>query len=136
MSPKKKIISIIDDDEDISNLFQTVLTNKIAEYDVFSFNDSVLALEHFTKNQRSYAMVIADFRMAGLNGLELLSKIKKANPNVRTIVITGFNFESEMFRDSMELGIIDAIIEKPVRIQMLCDRVISELKIYQLENSM
>ena len=136
MSSKNKIISIVDDDQDTSRLFRMVLSEQFAGYDVFSFNDSVLAVEHFTENQSAYALVITDFRMAGLNGLELLSKIKNANPKVRTIVISGINFENQMFRDCMELAIIDLTIAKPVTIQELCHRVRGELDIYQSENPM
>jgi len=32
----------------------------------------VIALEHFIDNKRNYALVIADLRMPGMNGLELL----------------------------------------------------------------
>lgn len=134
MSSEKKIISIVDDHEDTCSLFRTVLSEKFAGYDVLSFNDSVLAVEHFTKNQSAYAMVIADFRMADLNGLELLSRIKNANPNVRTIVMSGFDPENQVFRDCMELGIINLTLGKPVTIQGLCDRVSSELEIYQSKN--
>jgi DNA-binding NtrC family response regulator len=136
VSSKKKIISIVDDDKDISNLFRIALSEMIAGYDFFSFNDSLSALEHFTENQSAYSMVITDLRMASLNGLELLKKIKNGNPNVRTILISGFNAENQMFRDYMELGIVDSTIEKPVRIQTLCNKVKSELQIYQLENPM
>jgi len=41
-----------------------------------------------------------------------------------------------MFRDGMELGVIDPTLEKPVTIQRLCHRVTSELQIYQSENPM
>ena len=136
MSSNKRIISIVDDDQDTSRLFRMILGEKMARYEVFSFNDSLSALEHFTENQNSYAMVITDLRMAGLNGLELLKKIKNANPNVRTILISGFNVENQMFRDGMELGVIDTTLEKPVTIQRLCHRVKSELQIYQSENPM
>lgn len=136
MSSNKRIISIVDDDQDTSRLFRMILGEKMAGYEVFSFNDSLSALEHFTENQNSYAMVITDLRMAGLNGLELLKKIKNVNPNVRTILISGFNVENQMFRDGMELGVIDTTLEKPVTIQRLCHRVKSELQIYQSENLM
>ena len=134
MSSNKRIISIVDDDQDTSRLFRMILGEKMARYEVFSFNDSLSALEHFTENQNSYAMVITDLKMAGLNGLELLKKIKNVNPNVRTILISGFNVENQMFRDGMELGVIDTTLEKPVTIQRLCHRVKSELQIYQSEN--
>ena len=75
VSSEKKIISIVDYDQDTSNLFYVILSRAFAGYDVKSFNDSASALQHFTENQSAYAMVITDLRMPGMNGLELLSKI-------------------------------------------------------------
>jgi DNA-binding NtrC family response regulator len=107
-----------------------VLSEQLVGYDVFSFNDPELALEHFTENQSAYALVISDLIMPSLNGLELLKKIKNTNPNVRTIVITAFDFGNQMLQDCMELGIIDLTIGKPVSNQTLRDRIRSELEIY------
>jgi len=132
---KNKIISIVDDDEDISRLFQIALNENFTGYGVFSFNDPIEAFEHFTENKNDYALMITDLKMSGLNGLELLKKIKDANSSVRTILLSGYNFdENELFRDHMELGIIDSTIEKPVTIQRLCQRVRDELEIYNLAN--
>ena len=33
--------------------------------------------------------------MPGLNGLELLKKVKTSNPKVRTILMSAYNFEEE-----------------------------------------
>ena len=74
--------------------------------------------------------------MPGLNGLELLKKVKDKNSSVRTILTSGYNFdEDKLFQDYMEKGIIDSNIEKPVTIQRLCQRVRDEIEIYQLQNS-
>jgi DNA-binding NtrC family response regulator len=103
---------------------------------VFSFNDPILALEHFNENKSAYVLVISDLRMSGLNGLELLKRIKDSNSSVRTILMSGYNFdEVKSFQEYMEQGIIDSTIEKPVTIQRLCQRVRDELDIYQLTNS-
>lgn len=132
---KNKIISIVDDDEDISKLFQIALNENFTGYGVFSFNDPIEAFEHFTENKNDYALMITDLKMSGLNGLELLKKIKDANSSVRTILLSGYNFnENELFRDHMELGVIDSTIEKPVTIQRLCQRVRDELELYDLAN--
>jgi DNA-binding NtrC family response regulator len=81
-------------------------------------------------------LVISDLRMSGLNGLELLKRIKDSNSSVRTILMSGYNFdEVKSFQEYMEQGIIDSTIEKPVTIQRLCQRVRDELDIYQLTNS-
>ena len=135
MPSKTKMISVVDDDEDISTLFRLAIEENTDEYDVFSFNDPIFALEHFIGNVDSYALVISDLRMSGLNGLEFLKKIKEANSSVRTILMSGFNFdEVKHFQEYMELGVIDSTIEKPITIQRLTHRVRDELQIYQLMN--
>jgi DNA-binding NtrC family response regulator len=132
---KKRIIAIIDDDEDISKLFKIVLGEKISGYDIHSFNDPIVALEHFTRNKNAYALVMTDLRMTGLSGLELLKKVKEANPRVRTILASAYDFEGvKSFQEYVDLGIIDLSIEKPISVQRLCDRVRDEIQIYQLAN--
>lgn len=129
-------MSVVDDDIDISKLFQIALSENMEGIKVFSFNDPIRALEHFNENKSAYVLVISDLRMSGLNGLELLRRIKDSNSSVRTILMSGYNFdEIKSFQEYMERGIIDATIEKPVTIQRLCQRVEDELDIYQLANS-
>lgn len=83
-STNNKIVSIVDDEIDITELFHDALCNNIDGITVVTFNDPVIALEHFTGNKENYALVISDLRMPNLNGLELLKKIKKLNEKVRT----------------------------------------------------
>ena len=130
------MISVVDDDPDISKLFYEVLRENIKDLDVFSFNDPISALKHFVENESNYALIICDLRMPGLNGLELLKKVKDKNSSVRTILTSGYNFdEDKLLQDYMEKGIINSNIEKPVTIQRLCQRVRDEIEIYQLQNS-
>lgn len=100
---------------------------------VVSFNDAVVALEHFTDNKDNYALVISDFRMPNVNGLELLKKVKKLNPTVRTILVSAFEVENnDIFQQYMKEGIVDSFMEKPVTISDLCQRVRDEFQVYQL----
>ena len=127
----KKIISVVDDEIDISKLFRDALCKNMDGVDVVSFNDPVTALEHFTDNKVSYALVISDLRMAGLNGLELLKKVKNSNSSVRTILMSAYNFDEDaLFQKYVKEGVIDSTIEKPVTIHRLCQRVKDELEVY------
>jgi len=136
VSATKKMIGVVDDDIDISRLFYDILRENMSGYSIFSFTDPIKALEHFTENEGSYALVISDLRMSGLNGLELLKKVKNVNSSVRTILMSGYNFdEHKLFQDYMKQGIIDSTIEKPVTIQRLCKRVNDELQVYQTMRS-
>lgn len=67
--------------------------------------------------------------MPKLDGLELLNKVKKLNPNVRTILISAYEVENEpIFQEFMEEGIIDKFIQKPVTMNHLCREVNNQLQ--------
>jgi DNA-binding NtrC family response regulator len=132
MSTNERIVSIVDDDFSTTRLFHEALSENIDSVNVVSFTDPVMALEHFTDNKDAYALVIADLRMPNLNGLELLKKVKTSNPNVRTILMSAYNFEEDiLFLKYMEEGIIDSAIDKPVTMNRLYQRVRDELNAYQ-----
>ena len=136
MAANKKIVSVVDDDLNTTELFHVALSENIDGISVASFNDPVIALEHFAANKDAYVLVISDLRMPGLNGLELLKKVKSSNPKVRTILMSAYNFDEDLlFLKYMEEGIIDSSIDKPVTIDRLCQRVRDELENYQLVNS-
>lgn len=136
MAANKKIVSVVDDDLNTTELFHVALSENIDGISVVSFNDPVIALEHFTANKDDYVLVIADLRMPNLNGLELLKKVKSSNPKVRTILMSAYSFDEDLlFLKCMEEGIIDSSIDKPVTINNLCQRVRDELENYQKVNS-
>ena len=83
----QKIVSVIDDDFDISRLFYEVLHENINGVDVISFNDPILALKHFAENKSAYALVISDLRMSGLNGSGVIEESK------------GFKFQCQDYID-------------------------------------
>lgn len=135
MAASEKIVSVVDDDLNTTELFHVALSENIDGISVVSFNDPVIALEHFAANKDAYILVISDLRMPGLNGLELLKKVKSSNPKVRTILMSAYNFDEDLlFLKYMEEGIIDSSIDKPVTINILCQRVKDELEKYQVNS--
>jgi DNA-binding NtrC family response regulator len=135
MAANEKIVSVVDDDLNTTELFHVALSENIDGISVVSFNDPVIALEHFAANKDAYVLVISDLRMPGLNGLELLKKVKSSNPKVRTILMSAYNFDEDLiFLKYMEEGIIDSSIDKPVTINRLCQRVRDELENYPVNS--
>jgi DNA-binding NtrC family response regulator len=131
MAANKKIVSVVDDDLNTTELFHIALSENIDGISVISFNDPVIALEHFAANKDAYVLVISDLRMPSLNGLELLKKVKSSNPKVRTILMSAYNFDEDLiFLKYMEEGIIDSSIDKPVTMNRLYQRVRDELNAY------
>ena len=129
MAANEKIVSVVDDDLNTTELFHVALSENIDGISVVSFNDPVIALEHFAANKDAYVLVISDLRMPGLNGLDY-EKGKDSNPKVRTILMSAYNFDEDLlFLKYMEEGIIDSSIDKPVTINRLCQRVRDELEL-------
>jgi DNA-binding NtrC family response regulator len=130
MSSKNRIVSVVDDDIGTTIFFQEALRQNIDGISVFSFTDPIMAIQHFTEHRENYVLVISDLRMPGLNGLELLKKVKTSNPKVRTILMSAYNFEEDiLFLKYMEEGIIDTTIEKPVTMNILYERVRDQLDV-------
>jgi DNA-binding NtrC family response regulator len=128
MSNNIRIVSVVDDDASTATFFHEALRQNIDGFSVISFIDPVKALEHFTENNENYALVISDLRMPGLNGLELLKKVKTSNPKVRTILMSAYNFEEEeLYQQYMKEAVINSTIEKPVTMNRLYQRVRDQL---------
>ena len=130
MSSNDRIVSVVDDDVSTATFFHEALRQNIDGVSVFSFIDPINAFEHFTENKESYTLVISDLRMPGLNGLELLKKVKTSNPKVRTILMSAYNYEEEeLYQQHMKEAVINSTIEKPVTMNRLYQRVRDQLDV-------
>ena len=77
MSNNNKIVSIVDDELDITKLFQDAICGNLNGVSVVSFTNPVTALAHFKENKESYVLVISDLRMPELNGYRTTKKREK-----------------------------------------------------------
>ena len=130
MSNNNRIVVIVDDDLELTLLFRAALKD-ISRVKIFTFTDPVLALEHFQVNEYAYVLVISDFKMPGLNGMEFLKKIKALNPFVRTILMTAFEVEDKIFREYTKNKIIGAFLQKPIGMHDLIKEVDTQLHSYE-----
>lgn len=115
-------ILIIDDDEEMSSLLRDFL--KDVGYETDSANNGGTALGKISR--KPYDLVLTDFRMPGLTGLDILPEIKKVQPAASVMVITAFGSE-ELRHRSMERG-ADAYLEKPIpfhKLKALIDELLS-----------
>jgi len=132
VSTNNRIVSIVDDDPDIILLFHEALKS-ISGITIFTFTDPILALEHFQVNEYAYVLVISDFRMPGLNGVEFLKQVRDINRFVRTIMMTAFEIDHQTFRDYIKKKIINAFLQKPIGIHDLIKEVDTQLHSYEMQ---
>ena len=129
---KSKLIAIVDDEDDIVKLFRDAI-GKINGITIFTFIDPVLTLEHININKQKYVLVISDLRMPALAGMELIQKIKELNPYVRTILMTAFAAEDDLFQEYTKKELINAFLEKPIRLGDLRAEVNNQLHTFELQ---
>jgi len=128
----KRLVAIVDDERDITVLFRDALET-IKGISIFTFTNPIMALEHFKINRKDYVLIVSDLRMPGINGIELLKGTKELNPLVRTVLMTAFEFDDELFQQYAEKQIINGFLQKPIMLKDLVKEVDNQLHIHQLE---
>ena len=124
-----RLVAIVDDEIDIVDLFRDAL-GTLDGITIFTFTDPVMALEHFKINKQKYVLVISDLRMPGLTGMELINELKKINQFVRTILMTTFAIEDDLFQEYAKKDLINGFLQKPIRLDHLREEVNSQLHNY------
>jgi DNA-binding NtrC family response regulator len=119
MSNNTQLMSVVDDEHDIMSLFTDALS-ELGDASVFGFIDSTLALEHFKLHQLEYSLILSDYRLPTMDGIELLKKVKAINPSVKTILISAFDVDDKIIEDSK---CVDKVLQKPVGIADLINEV-------------
>lgn len=110
----KKTVLIVDDEDDVRNAWKRML--KLEGYAVYDAATSTDALRMC--DEHAFDVVIVDFIMPGMDGLEVLRRIRKQQPLVRSILISGkldLNVgEDEIGRQAREKAEVDCYLHKPV----------------------
>ena len=105
---KGKIV-VVDDEKIVTSAFSTLL--KVEGFsDAHFFNNPKDALEFLRENTPD--LVISDFLMPEMNGLEFLTEVKKLYPEVSKILLTGYADKENAIRAINEIGLY-RYIEKP-----------------------
>lgn len=106
-------ILIAEDEKNQRELLASALAD---EYEVVSAASGAEAFEWF-KKERSIGIIISDFKMQGMDGIELLKQVKQIDPNIMFILITAFASVSSAV-EALKLGAYD-YITKPIVIEKL-----------------
>src|SRR4051794_9746097 len=81
------LIYLVDDQPVLLDLAEMSLQSD--GYDFKKFLDPEEALESFTKARTKPALIITDYAMGKMNGLELIERCKTLKPDLKSILISG-----------------------------------------------
>lgn len=128
----EKILAV-DDEPDMLKLLSMIIEEK-TPYEIVTTNNPLEALE--IVRQGGFDIVIADLKMPGLDGIELLESIKQVDEDIPVIIITAYG-TVESAAETMHKGAFD-FITKPFRKEQILytiDRAFKWVKL-QKENRM
>ena len=124
MKNNNKYILLVDDEKDILFLYNEWL--KSDGYHIVSFDNPVEALNYLNKNDNisNCSLVIADYKMPQMSGLDFIKKIKEkdSNSNIKTMIVSAY-VKDDLLQDNPYIKRIDKIIEKPVDVDTLRNEV-------------
>src|SRR5574341_1938748 len=112
MSARARIV-VIDDEVNAAAALETIL--KEDGYDVGMANDARSGLQLLEKVDAD--VVLTDLRMPGMDGLELLAKVKEVRPETMVILMTAYGTVKTAVK-AMKMGAED-YLGKPIDVEEL-----------------
>ncbi len=112
------LIYVVDDEPMLLELAIVIL--EPLGYHVKTFRDPELALESFTNAQPRPSLLITDYAMHSMNGMQLVEKFRKLEPRQKVLLVSGTVGE-DVFRAAPEKP--DRFLSKPYRADELIARV-------------
>lgn len=110
-------ILLVDDEEIILNSFQADLSRHGFEITTANSGEAALAL----LSENIYDLVVTDLVMGGIGGIEVLEKVKKKNPFISVIILTGYG-DMKSAVEALRLGADDYLL-KPCDVDELLLRM-------------
>ena len=116
--PTGKIL-LVDDDDIIVDITSMMLVR--LGFTVLSAGDGIEAMEMFRQHHNEICLVLSDVYMPRMNGWETLSALRRIDPDIPVILISGYGEEQVMEGDHPDLP--QAFLGKPYSFEVLKDAI-------------
>jgi CheY-like chemotaxis protein len=125
-SYKGWFILFVDDEELVRKVANKMLTRR--GFEVINAEDGPSAIEIYKKNMSKINLVVIDYTMPGMDGLETYHELKKINKDVKVIIVSGYDEKDEVkkLEDTNLIG----FIQKPFRVSELLEKI-NDMKLYR-----
>lgn len=115
---KPSLIYLVDDQSMLLDLAEMSLQNE--DYLLKKFIDPEVALKSFLKARTKPALLITDYAMGKMNGLELIEKCKAVKPDLKSVLISGTAGAEIVLESSVK---VDRFVGKPYQPANLAELV-------------
>ena len=116
-------IYVVDDEQMLLDLAEMIL--EPAGFHVCLFRDPQMALREYAATQSPPDVLVTDYAMGPMNGMDLINECKRLHPEQRTILLSGTVDESIYMQSAVKP---DRFLAKPYQISKLVEVIRSLLK--------
>lgn len=109
-------IFVVDDDASVADTVSAVL--RYAGFEVTTFYDPFLTMLHALESEPH--VVITDYAMPKMNGLELATRLQKLYPACKIVILTG---QAALVAEQVANGLNFTLLQKPVLPRALIEAV-------------
>ncbi len=110
-------ILLVDDEEDFVNTLSERLSMRdLQSQAVFNGEDAMRCVGDSIPD-----IIVLDLKMPGINGMEVLRRVKQHFPEIQVIILTGHGNDLDE-TEARQLGAFD-YLRKPVDIELLVERI-------------
>jgi len=113
MSEKNIRLMVVDDEPIVGKRLKQVF-GKIG-FAIETYTDSTTAMAAMA--EKSFDIVVTDLKMEGIDGIEVLKRVRVMNPEARVIIITGY--ASPDTEELAQRNGVFAFLAKPFRLDEL-----------------
>lgn len=114
------VILLVDDEPDVLVSLQLVIESSIPGTKVLAVDSGRKALDALSTERID--VILTDFKMPGMDGIEFLYQARKAYPHIPRIMLTAFA-DDDLVRRAIADSFVDAFIPKMVSPEDLLARV-------------
>ena len=118
----------VDDEKNILSSLRRVFSD--TDYEILTAESGRQGLQ--LVKEREVALVLSDYRMPELNGIDFLKQVKKISPSTTRIILTGYA-DMEVILSAINEGHVYKFIMKPWRVEDLKLEVQKGVERYKLE---
>lgn len=120
-------ILFVDDDKDI---LESLKRSFRKDYNIFTESNAKKALE-FLKEKNDIGIIVSDFSMPEMNGVEFLAKSKEVSPNSIRIMLTGLANINDIV-EAINEGSVNKFLFKPIQNDLLKSHIDYASRLYNV----
>ena len=118
---KIKVMLVDDEEEFVTTLSERIQMRNFSSSVAFTGEQALQIVDDQVPD-----VMILDLKMPGIDGMEVLRRVKKAYPKVQVVILTGHGSEKDR-KEALSLGAF-GYLQKPVQIDELIRHIINAHK--------